>query len=189
MQEIIGKYGAAKVFTYNIESDAIGQIYDFLNTKMTEKEKVRIMPDCHLGKGCVVGYTQTYSGGPIDPDAIGVDIGCGMLSVKFKSPENINVELWSSRIYRDIPMGIEINQKPIINEKDFRKFLKSKLERSRSLWPEYINYEGLGEIEKFISKTLKRIGMNEGIFYKSLGTLGGGERNLIASRIVNSYSL
>ena len=176
--EIVGKYGKAIVFTENIEEAAITQIYDLLNTKMVEEEKVRIMEDTHCGNGCVVGYTQTYSGGPLDPDVVGCDISCGMLSVKYKMPSgDPELALWDARIRRDIPMGMEVNEKTVIQEKEFKKFFKTKLERARSLWPEFVCYEGLGEIEKFISKTLKRIGMSEGIFYKSLGTLGGGEKN------------
>lgn len=137
-----------------------------------------ITGNCHAGKGCVVGYTQTYSGGPLDPDVVGCDQGCGMLSVKYKMPSgDPELALWDARIRRDIPMGMEINEKTVIQEKEFKKFFKTKLERARSLWPEFVCYEGLGEIEKFISKTLKRIGMSEGIFYKSLGTPGGGEKN------------
>lgn len=173
--EITGKYGKAVVFTDNIEPEAVSQVYELLNTKMTENETVRIQEDCHAGKGCVVGYTQTYSGGPLDPDVISCDIGCGVLSVRYKALSEINLPLWDTRIRRDIPMGMEVNEKTVIQEKEFKKFFKTKLERARSLWPEFVCYEGLGEIEKFISKTLKRIGMDEGIFYKSLGTLGGGE--------------
>lgn len=76
MKEIIGKYSRAVVYTDNIESEATAQIFDLLNTKMTENQSVRIMPDTHSGKGCVIGYTQTCSGGPLDPDVVGVDISC-----------------------------------------------------------------------------------------------------------------
>ena len=152
--EIIGKYGKAIVFTENIEEAAITQIYDLLNTKMVEEEKVRIMEDTHCGNGCVVGYTQTYSGGPLDPDVVGCDISCGMLSVKYKMPSgDPELALWDARIRRDIPMGMEVNEKTVIQEKEFKKFFKTKLERARSLWPEFVCYEGQGkkikeEIEK-----------------------------------------
>ena len=45
MREIIGKYSRAVVYTDNIESEAIAQIFDLLNTKMTENQKVVIQPD------------------------------------------------------------------------------------------------------------------------------------------------
>ncbi len=47
-------------------------------------------------------------------------------------------------------------RKLLSKKKEFKKFFKTKLERARSLWPEFVCYEGLGEIEKFISKTLKK---------------------------------
>ena len=190
--EIIGKYSRAVVYMDNIESEATAQIFDLLNTKMTENQSVRIMSDTHSGKGCVIGYTQTYSGGPLDPDVVGVDISCGVLSTKYKTPkEKLDLPLLDHKIREAIPMGLEINQKTVINEKEFKKFLKNKLERARSLWPEFDLYrdQSLRDMEGFITKTLRRLGMEERVFWKSLGTLGGGERVKIASGIVNSYSL
>lgn len=178
MKEIIGKYSRAVVYTDNIESEATAQIFDLLNTKMTENQSVRIMSDTHSGKGCVIGYTQTYSGGPLDPDVVGVDQGCGVLSTKYKAPkEELDLPLLDHKIRETIPMGTEINQKTVINEKEFKKFLKGKLERARSLWPEFSLYQdqSLGDMEGFITKTLRRLGMEERVFWKSLGTLGGGE--------------
>ena len=191
--EIIGKYSRAVVYTDNIESEATAQIFDLLNTKMTENQSVRIMSDVHSGKGCVVGYTQTYSpGNPLDPDVIGSDLNCGVLSIRYKLKNpSLDLPLLDHRIREAIPMGHEINQKTVINEKEFKKFLKNKLEQARSLWPELSLYhnQSLGDIEGFISSVLRRIGMEEKVFWKSLGTLGGGEKVKIASGIVNSYSL
>ena len=170
MQKITGKYSEAIVFTDNIESGAIA--------KMVDGEKVRIMPDVHAGSGCVIGYTQTYkNSGPIDPEVVGVDLGCGVLSVAYKvgSDTLSNLPLLDMRIRKTIPVGMQINDKTVIQEKEFKKFLRGKLEKARSVWPEMIHYEGLGEIEKLITRTCKRIGMDEGTFWKSLGTLGGGE--------------
>ena len=42
---------------------------------------VALMPDAHLGKGCSVG-TVVPTLGAIMPACVGVDIGCGMLSVR-----------------------------------------------------------------------------------------------------------
>lgn len=176
-QLIKGKYAEAVVYTDNIESGATAQIFDILGTKMVEGEKVRVMPDVHAGSGCVIGYTQTYSGGPIDPDSLGCDLGCSVLSVSYEVPHKVlgDLGLLNMRIRKTIPLGQEINQKPVVLEKEFKGFLKKKLERARSMWPEMIRYEGLGETEKFITKTCARLGMDLGVFWKSLGTLGGGE--------------
>lgn len=174
MQKITGKYGEAVVYSDNIESGATAQLFDLMNTKMVENETVKVMPDVHSGKGCIVGYTQTYSGGPLDPDVVGCDIGCKISSITYKYTKPIDLALIDQRIRKTIPLGMEINEKSVVPEKEFKKFLRIKLERARSLWPEFVNYEGLGEIENLITKTCKRIGMNEATFWKSLGTLGGG---------------
>jgi len=41
------------------------------------------MPDCHIGKGCVVGFTQKLNEDNlrISPEIIGVDIGCSSPSI------------------------------------------------------------------------------------------------------------
>ena len=46
MIEIKGKYNTAKVFTDNIEEEAISQIVNLLNQEFVQGAKVRIMPDC-----------------------------------------------------------------------------------------------------------------------------------------------
>ncbi|MGA2433948.1 MAG: RtcB family protein [Bryobacteraceae bacterium] len=89
MIELNGKYGIAKVFTDNIEPGAIEQIIQLLNHESSENANIRIMPDCHEGSGCVIGYTAKLTN-KIVPNLIGVDIGCGMLSVNLG---NIKIDL------------------------------------------------------------------------------------------------
>ena len=43
------------------------------------------MPDCHLGRGATVGCVIATDGAII-PAAVGVDIGCGMIAVRTRSP-------------------------------------------------------------------------------------------------------
>lgn len=69
-----------KIFTDLIEPSAINQIYEMIAKPPFEGAKVRIMPDAHSGAGCVVGFTSTMTD-KIVPNVIGVDIGCGMLTV------------------------------------------------------------------------------------------------------------
>lgn len=76
-----GKYNSAKVFTDNIDRETISQIINLCNQDFTEGCTIRIMPDCHAGKGCVIGFTADL-GDKIVPNLIGVDIGCGMLTVE-----------------------------------------------------------------------------------------------------------
>lgn len=46
-----------KIFTENIEEEALNQIHCLLKQEPFEDCKVRIMPDVHAGKGCVIGFT------------------------------------------------------------------------------------------------------------------------------------
>ena len=69
-----------KIFTDNIEPLATNQIYNLLSQPPFMNSKVRIMPDVHVGSGCVVGFTAVMDGKVI-PSVIGADIGCGMLTV------------------------------------------------------------------------------------------------------------
>jgi len=39
------------------------------------------MPDVHAGKGCTIGTTMTITD-KVSPNLVGVDIGCGMLTIK-----------------------------------------------------------------------------------------------------------
>ena len=75
-----------KIFTDNIDPEAVNQIYELIRLAPFEGARVRIMPDVHYGKGCVVGFTSTTNDLLI-PNVIGVDIGCGMLTVKLGKRE------------------------------------------------------------------------------------------------------
>ena len=48
--------------------------------------KIRIMPDVHVGKGCTIGTTMTVIDKAV-PNVVGVDIGCGMYTVKLEQQD------------------------------------------------------------------------------------------------------
>lgn len=73
--ELNGKHNTAKVFTDNIDSETISQVIELLNQEFIKDSQIRIMPDCHAGKGCVVGTTMTLKD-KVVPNLVGVDIGC-----------------------------------------------------------------------------------------------------------------
>lgn len=85
---IEGNYAQAKVFTNQIDDVTYEQIQTFLNQAFTKDCKVRIMPDCHAGKGAVIGTTMEIKG-KVCPNLVGVDIRCGMLCVELK---NVHVD-------------------------------------------------------------------------------------------------
>lgn len=81
MLEIKGNVNTAVCYAKVIEDGAIEQIRRMCDYALTEGSRVRIMPDVHAGKGCTIGTTMTV----IDkacPNIVGVDIGCGMYTVK-----------------------------------------------------------------------------------------------------------
>ena len=44
-----------KIFTDNIEANALEQIKELLSIDAFSDKKIRIMPDVHAGAGCVIG--------------------------------------------------------------------------------------------------------------------------------------
>lgn len=70
-----------KIFTENIEQEAIDQINTLMEQPAFSDCKVRIMPDVHAGAGCVIGFTADL-GDKVIPNIVGVDIGCGMLTIE-----------------------------------------------------------------------------------------------------------
>ena len=81
MEEIIGKYNTALSYAKEIEPTAREQIRRMCNYEFTRDSKIRIMPDVHAGKGCTIGTTMTVTDKAV-PNIVGVDIGCGMYTVK-----------------------------------------------------------------------------------------------------------
>lgn len=111
--EIKGKYTSAKIFTDNIEQEALSQIYEIMNLPIFSGSFIRIMPDVHAGKGCVIGFTcDGYSG--IIPNIVGVDIGCGMYVINL-GKVNINLEYFDDVVRCNIPAGREIHGKQVVS--------------------------------------------------------------------------
>ncbi len=107
MIELKGKHNTAKVFTDNIDQETISQVIELLNQPFTTGSQIRIMPDCHAGKGCVVGTTMTLTD-KVVPNLVGVDIGCGMLATRLEETE-INLEKLDEVINTKIPSGFNIH--------------------------------------------------------------------------------
>lgn len=105
-----------KIFTRNIEAEAIEQINLLLEQEPFKNCKVRIMPDVHAGKGCVIGFTADL-GDKVIPNIVGVDIGCGMLCVELG---NIVLDLarLDKVINENIPAGRNIREHKLL---DFEK--------------------------------------------------------------------
>ena len=83
MFEIKGKVTTAICYAKVVDDESIEQIRRMCDYDLTRGSKVRIMPDVHAGKGCTIGTTMTISD-KICPNIVGVDIGCGMYTVKLQ---------------------------------------------------------------------------------------------------------
>ncbi len=105
--ELQGKYNIAKVFTDNLEDGAKEQIIELLDQDFIKDSKVRIMPDVHQGIGCVIGFTADM-GDKVIPNIVGVDIGCGMLTVEL-GDINIDLPRLDNIINKKIPSGKNVH--------------------------------------------------------------------------------
>lgn len=109
MIELSGKYNSAKVFTDIIEPDAISQIITLCSQEISKDSKIRIMPDVHAGTGCTIGTSMTIKDKAV-PNMVGVDIGCGMETVRIKE-KHIELQKLDKLIYEKIPSGFGIRTK------------------------------------------------------------------------------
>ena len=88
-----------------VEEEAIEQIRRMCDYEFTEGSKIRIMPDVHAGKGCTIGTTMTVTDKAV-PNIVGVDIGCGMYTVRLGNVEIDFERLDEAAHY--VPSGMHI---------------------------------------------------------------------------------
>lgn len=138
-----------KIFAQTIETEAKEQIQRLAMSEAYRHCKIRIMPDCHAGKGCTIG-TVIQIDGRVVPNTVGVDIGCGM-QVYVLGKKNINLSLLDRIINEEIPCGFNVREKAV---DDFATELMCR----------DIEAMERGLIETF----------DFGYIMRSIGTLGGG---------------
>jgi tRNA-splicing ligase RtcB len=100
-----------KLWLNEIEDGAMKQAINLANLPFAFKHIV-IMPDCHLGYGMPIGGVLATKGVVI-PNAVGVDIGCGMSAVKTSLH---NIEMNKLRIIMScirglVPLGFKHHKK------------------------------------------------------------------------------
>ena len=100
-----------KIFAAHVEACAWEQIQMLASLPAFADSKIRIMPDVHAGTGCVIGFTADL-GDKVIPNIVGVDIGCGMLTVEL-GPCEIDFEKLDAVIRRDVPSGMNVRQTPV----------------------------------------------------------------------------
>jgi RNA-splicing ligase RtcB len=151
MIELKGKYNEAKIFTDVVDEAAISQVLLLLNQEFVSESKIRLMPDIHAGAGCTIGTTMTITD-KVVPNLVGVDIGCGMETIKIME-SHIELQKLDKLIYDKIPSGFNVR------EKTHRYF-------------DEINLEDLFCYKHIDTRRAE----------KSLGTLGGGNHFIEANK-------
>lgn len=140
-----------KIFASVIDETTKAYIDSIVSTEPYSAERVRIMPDVHAGRGCVIGFTSTTSQGKINPHLVGNDIGCGMTLVKLGK---IDID------YKDL--------------NDFVDLVAKKGTQSNTPFGGFL-YDFMKMSNMTISSL--RCGVDQDEFQKitnTLGTLGGG---------------
>lgn len=151
MFEVKGKYASAKIFAEIAEESAVAQILTLCNQPVSAGAKIRIMPDVHTGAGCTIGTTMTVTDTAI-PNLVGVDIGCGMETVKLKET-HIELQKLDKLIYSKIPSGFSVREIP-------------------HRFAEQFTREALYCVEQIHARRLMQ----------SIGTLGGGNHFIEADQ-------
>ena len=108
MIEIKGLHNTALCYTPALEPTAELQIRTVCDQEAFAGCKIRIMPDVHAGKGCTIGTTMTIKD-KIVPGMVGVDIGCGMETVRLAEKE-IDFAALDALIRKEIPCGQNIRR-------------------------------------------------------------------------------
>ena len=137
-----------------VEPGALDQIRDVSRLPILASS-LRVMPDCHKGMGVTIGSVlETQSA--VIPNAVGVDIGCGVMAINtgvILTPEMDKTfwRSWAGKVSRDVPVGFHWHTE-------------------QQEWHGFNDTLACGELE--IMKT--------GRHKQQIGTLGGGNHFLEA---------
>ncbi|HBG40254.1 MAG TPA: RNA-splicing ligase RtcB [Porphyromonadaceae bacterium] len=182
-----------KIFAETFEHEAYDQVKRLANYPAYESSVIRIMPDSHAGKGCTVGTTMTITD-KVTPNLVGVDIGCGMLTVELRD-KNINCERLDQVIREKIPYGFNVHSKPRASF-DFEKLHCAKyvgLERallsigSLGGGNHFIEIDYSGKDDKYylvIHSGSRNLGANVCKYYQDLAFQGVNEMKKIRDELI-----
>lgn len=158
MFQVQGRCNNCTVFADIVDNETQSQLINLMNQPFVSDSKIRIMPDCHAGAGCVIGTTMTLQD-KVCPNLVGVDIGCGVMVVKLKE-KDIDLDKLDTVIHTFIPSGAATHVIP----------------PRRGISVNLINLSCLDEARIHISRA-----------YCSVGTLGGGNHFIEVDRDKDGY--
>ena len=167
-----------KSWCEEIEPGALEQAKNLANHPVTQNH-VALMPDAHIGYGMPIGGVIAAENGII-PNAVGVDIGCGMCAIKTD--------------FRANDIGDKTTIREILNYvKDKAPVGEGNSHKSPQKWdgfPAYLKSIGVSEevgdynnpkLPAWFDKTTWNLA------FKNLGTLGGGNHFIEMQQSQDGY--
>lgn len=161
MQTITGKYTKADVFATTVEQACFEQIEALTNNPEFEGASIKVMPDCHAGKGCTVGTTILTQNRNFSPELVGVDIGCGVKALIFNADQV--EDKFTEEAIRD-------------NDAKIRKLIGGKVTGIKDS-----SQEGISDLIREIA-SLRHQNVDQDYLVKQCGTLGSGNHFLEIDR-------
>jgi RNA-splicing ligase RtcB len=122
------------------------------------------MPDVHLGKTTVIGWTATY-GSLVIPSVIGLDIGCGVCACNLGKGK-LNFDKLDAFIRKNIPSGQGVRSSLHEDLNTMNGFVAQRVGM-----PELVD---AGRFKNEIRTLCEKHGHNPERIFASLGSLGGG---------------
>lgn len=132
------------IHAVDYEDDILENIDDVV---LNISEKIHLMPDTHRGLSVPIGFVGKFKPGKIIPNAVGVDIGCGMSFIDIPKDIHLEYNKLYKVIVKNIPTGFKILKKNS---------------------PHVYDWKTLNDLKfPYTAKEMHR-------FKHSIGTLGGG---------------
>lgn len=100
-----------KIFASIIDDTTEKQVKALAASEAYKESIIRIMPDCHAGKGCTIGSVIEYQNRVV-PNTVGVDIGCGMMVTELGNIE-VDLEKLDRVINEYIPSGFNVHKEAV----------------------------------------------------------------------------
>jgi tRNA-splicing ligase RtcB len=108
MIRIEGKHNAATVMFDSIDEATRAQIRSFVDCAAFSSGQIVVMPDCHAGKGSVIGLTIRGLE-VLVPNIVGVDIGCGIVAARLPEGSSVDGPELDRFVRSEIPSGFAVN--------------------------------------------------------------------------------